>query len=60
MTNKLFYMRPNTISSADDGITNDVVYHNVCWVVAQRNVELRPPAEGFIKTLSGVELISFK
>ena len=53
-------MRLNTISSADDDITNDVVYHNVCWVVAQRKVELRPPAEGFIKTLSGVELISFK
>lgn len=60
MTKKLFYMRLNTISSADDGITNDVVYHNVCWVVAQRKAKPKTlPAESYIRTLSDILLINF-
>ena len=60
LDDKLFYMRLNAIPSADDAIANDVVYHNICWVVAQRKAKPKnPPAENYIKTLSDIELINF-
>ena len=53
--------------AADDTITNDVLCHSVCWVVARRKVEPKPshyslsptPAENHIKTSSDIELINF-
>ena len=57
---KFFYMRLNTIASSKDFIANDFVYHNICWVVAQKKTNSKlSAAENYIKTLSDIELINF-
>ena len=34
---KSFYIRLNTLCNAADAVTNDVQYHQHCWLYAQRN-----------------------
>ena len=50
----------HTISSPEDAIANDVLYHNLCWANAKKkSVPCVEIEENFSKILSEIELINF-
>ena len=55
---ELFYMRLNTIASSTDAIANDLVYHNVGFLLREKLSQNSPLLET-ISTLSDIELINF-
>ena len=60
LEDKGFFRRLNHITSAGDGIANDVVYHNNCW--ARMRSKVRPRKEkndSIAHTLSEIEIINF-
>ena len=60
LTDKSFFMRSNTITSAEDAVANDVLYHNQYWVIAKRKAKLKSSKpEDYVHTLSETELINF-
>ena len=36
LSDKGFFRRLNSISSAADALANDVMYHNLCWADAKK------------------------
>ena len=57
---KGFFRRLNRITSAGDGIANDVVYHNNCWARVRSKVLPRKEKNGSIAhTLLETEIINF-
>ena len=59
LTDKSFSRRLNTITSAEDAVANDVLYHNQCWVIAKRKAKPKSSEpEDHLHTLSEIELIN--
>ena len=49
----------NSITNAEDAEANEVVYHDVCWVKAKREAQLKPiKVENFVETLPDIELVN--
>ena len=49
----------NSITNAEDTEANEIVYHDVCWVKAKREVQLKPiKVENFVETLPDIELVN--
>ena len=60
LEDKGFFRRLNHITSAGDGIANDVVYHNNCWARVRSKVRPRKEKNDSIAlTLSEIEIINF-
>ena len=60
LTDKSFFRRLNTITSAEHTVANDVLYHNQCWVIAKRKAKPKSSKpEDNLHTLSEIELINF-
>ena len=60
LQDKGFFRRLNHITSAGDGIANDVVYHNNCWARVRSKVHPRKEKNDSIShTLSAIEIINF-
>ena len=60
LEDKGFFRRLNHITSAGDGIANDVVYHNNCWARVRSKVRPRKEKNDSIAhTLSEMEIINF-
>ena len=58
LSEKSFFRRLNSISTASDANANDVMYHNICWADAKKkSVPKAKPIENFTRTLSDIELI---
>ena len=56
---KTFFCRLKSISIAENVVTNDVIYHNLCWAKAKKKaVPKQKPTENYIKTLSNVEILN--
>ena len=56
---KTFFRRLKSISIAENVVTNDVIYHNLCWAKAKKKaVPKQKPTENYIKTLSNVEILN--
>ena len=50
LPDKMFFCPSNSISIAEDAAANDVIYHNLCWVKAEKKaVPKQNPAENYIK-----------
>ena len=59
LTDKSFFRRLNTITSAEDVVANDVLHHNQCWVIAKRKAKPKSSRpEIHVNTLSKTELIN--
>ena len=59
LSDKTFFHRLNSMSIAVDAVTNDVIYHNLCWAKAKKKaVPKQKPAENYIKTLLNVEILN--
>ena len=59
LSDKTFFIRLNTITHADDAITNDVLYHKLCWAKAKILAEPKPkPVENYVKTVADIELLN--
>ena len=61
-SDKSFYRRLNSITAATDAPTNDVMYHNTCWIKAKREAEKTVEfvrEDEYVKALSDVEIIHF-
>ena len=54
MEDKSFFIRLNTIPNACDAVANDVMYHLVCWVMAQRAAKADSQGIGNIEDVSRV------
>jgi hypothetical protein len=39
LEDRSFLLRLNTIPNCTDAVANDVQYHQICWVYAQREAE---------------------
>ena len=49
----------NSITNAEDAEANEVVYHDVCWIKAKREAQLKPiKVENFVETLPDIELVN--
>ena len=60
LEDKGFFRRLNHITSAGDGIVNDVAYHNNCWARGLSKVLPRKEKnESIALTLSEIEIINF-
>ena len=60
LEDKGFFRRLNRITSAGDGIANDVVYHSNCWARVRSKVLPRKEKNGSIAhTLLETEIINF-
>ena len=56
---KSFYRRLNSIPKADNAVSNNVVYHDRCWIRTKREAApKRVVTENFVKTLSDTKLIN--
>ena len=59
---KLLFLRLNQIPNAEDAIANDVQYHRMCWVLAQRkaNIEASSPQEleDINRVVADIEIIN--
>ena len=56
---KTFFRRLKSIWIAENVVTNDVIYHNLCWAKAKKKaVPKQKPTENYIKTLSNVEILN--
>ena len=59
---KLLFLRLNQIPNAEDAIANDVQYHRMCWVLAQRkaNIEASSPQEleNINRVVADIEIIN--
>ena len=66
LEDKSFLLRLNTIPNCNDAVANDVRYHQICWVYAQREAESFEKAqheegghaEDIEKLLAEIELIN--
>ena len=43
LTNRNFFIRLNSLSDPTDAVANDVQYHQLCWIYAQRDAQ--PPKD---------------
>ena len=60
VSDKSFFWHWNTIGRAADAVSNDVIYHNTCWLQAKRESEPKSiPKKKFTRTLSDIEIINF-
>ena len=60
LTERSFFRRLNNITSAEDAMANDVLYHNQCWVIAKRKATPKSSKpDDHNHTLSEIELINF-
>ena len=52
LPDKSFLHRLLSMTNAHEAVTNDVIYHNVCWVKATRDAEAETiVTENFVKNL---------
>ena len=57
---KSFFRHLNSRSHAEDGVANDVLYHDLCWNSAKRQAKPKSyPIDNAIKTTSDIELLNF-
>ena len=60
LSDKGFFRRLNSISSAADAIASDVMYHNLCWADAKKKAT--PKSEqsaNYSRTLADIEITDF-
>ena len=54
LTDKSFFRRLENITSAENAVGNDVLYHSQCWVIAKRKAKPKSSkSEDHVHTLSG-------
>ena len=60
LTGKSFFRRLKTITSTEDGVANDKLHHNQCWVIAKRKEKPKSSKhEDHVYNLSEIEPINF-
>ena len=60
LSDKGFFRRLNSISSAADALANDVMYHNLCWADAKKKATLKSEqSANYSRTLADIEITDF-